>query len=413
MNVVGGMDTWHKVEWKKAESEGDKMKEVKRSHTHTALDQHPGMLVRQKYPLNVGAPLELNRQAFVTPQSCFFVRNHGSVPHVDVRRYRLAITGRVRVPFAFSLDELRNHFPPSTLMATLQCAGHRRDELAALKPIAGEIPWGAETIGNAVWRGVALREVLLAAGVEPEVRHVAFLGLDAIHERGEHFEFGGSIPIEKAMSAEVLLAYEMNGEPLPPCHGFPLRVLAPGYIGARSVKWLASIVLQEELSTNYYQARAYKLFPPHIQADSADWTQGQMLGALPLNSVIFRPCEGELLKAGPILIQGYAVAGEGHSIERVELSSDGGATWTGATLLEQPQPWTWCFWEVTLPLDSGTHQLIARAWDSAGGTQPAEVRQVWNWKGYVNNAWHRVNVVVHQASAPASNSSERTTSYTR
>jgi len=371
------------------------MKEVKRSHTYIALDLHPEMLVRQEHPLNVGAPLELSRQAFVTPQDCFFVRNHGVVPHVNVHRYRLAITGRGRAPLALSLDELRTHFPPSTLMATLQCAGHRRDELAALKPIPGEIPWGAETIGNAVWRGVALREVLLAADVEPGVRHVAFLGLDAIHNGGEHFAFGGSIPIEKAMSAEVLLAYEMNGEALPPSHGFPLRALVPGYIGARSVKWLASIALQEEPSTNYYQTRAYKLFPPHVQAESADWTQGQMLGALPLNSVISHPCEGELLKAGPICIQGYATASEGHYIERVEVSSDGGATWADATLLEQPQPWTWCFWEVTLPLDSGAHELIVRAWDTAGGTQPADVRQVWNCKGYLNNAWHRVNVVIH------------------
>jgi sulfite oxidase len=389
------------------------MKEVKRLHKHNALDLHPGMLVRQEHPLNVGAPLELNRHAFVTPQDCFFVRNHGVVPRVNMHRYRLSLTGRVQVPLALSLDELRNHFPPSTLMATMQCAGHRRDELAVLKPIPEEIPWGAETIGNAVWRGVALREVLLMAGVEPEVRHVAFLGLDAIHLGGEQMEFGGSIPIEKAMSAEVLLAYEMNGEPLPPCHGFPLRVLVPGYIGARSVKWLASIVLQEEPSTNYYQAHAYKLFPPNIQAESADWTQGKMLGALPLNSVISRPIEGEILKTGPFCIQGYAIARDSHVIERVEVSSDGGATWADATLLEQPQPWTWCFWEVTLPLDSGKRQLIVRAWDSAGGTQPPDVRQVWNWKGYVNNAWHRVNVVVHQGSVPESNSSEPTTRFTR
>jgi sulfite oxidase len=367
----------------------------KGSRKNTSLDQHPGMLVRQTSPLNIGAPLGLIRQAFITPQECFFVRNHGAVPHVNVHRYRLSVTGQVQVPLALSLDELRAHFPASTMMATLQCAGYRRDELAAVHPIPGEIPWGAETIGNAVWRGVALREVLLAAGVRPEVRHVAFLGLDTIHKGRERFVFGGSIPIEKAMGLEVLLAYEMNGHSLPPRHGFPLRVLVPGYIGARSVKWLASIFLQDAPSTNYYQARAYKLFPPHMQAESADWTQGQMLGALPLNAVIFRPCEGELLQAGPICIQGYAVAGEGHTIERVELSSDGGATWTQATLLKQPQPWTWCFWEVTMPLGPGAHQLIVRAWDSAACTQPEDVRQVWNWKGYVNNAWHRINVVIH------------------
>jgi sulfite oxidase len=160
------------------------------------------------------------------------------------------------------------------------------------------------------------------------------------------------------------------------------------------VKWLASIVLQDAPSTNYYQAHAYKVPPSPMQAENADWTQGQMLGPLPLNSVIFRPCAGELLKAGPVGIQGYASASEGHHIERVELSSDGGATWTHATLREQPQPWTWCFWGVTVPLGTGAHELIVRAWDSAGCTQPEEVRQVWNWKGYVNNAWHRVNVVV-------------------
>jgi len=353
------------------------------------------MRVHQTDPLNVGAPVEVIRQTFVTPQEYFFVRNHGTLPKVDVDRYHLIVTGRVQVPLELSLDELRTRFPASSVMATLQCAGHRRDELAAVRPIPGEIPWGAETIGNALWRGVPLREVLLAAGVGSEVRHVAFLGLDSISKGGEHFGFGGSIPLEKAMSGEVLLAYEMNGQPLPPHHGFPLRVLVPGYIGARSVKWLTSIVLQDTPSTNYYQARAYKLFPPHIQAEWADWTQGQMLGALPLNSVIFRPYEGELLKAGQICIQGYAVAGEGEQIEQVELSSDGGATWTNATFLEQPQPWTWCFWKVMMPLGPGAHQLIVRAWDSAGNTQPEDVRQVWNWKGYLNNAWHRVNVVVH------------------
>lgn len=370
------------------------MEADKESREHTCLDQHPGMRVHQTDPLNVGAPLEIIRQAFVTPQNCFFVRNHGAVPQVDIHRYRLLVTGRVQAPLELSLNELRAHFPVSTVMATLQCAGHRRDELAAVRPIPGEIPWGAETIGNAVWRGVALREVLQAAGVGPDVRHAAFLGLDTTHQGGEQFAFGGSIPIEKAMSAEVLLAYEMNGRSLPPQHGFPLRVLVPGYIGARSVKWLASIVLQGAPSTNYYQAHAYKVVPSALQAENADWTQGQMLGPLPLNSVIFRPTEGELLKAGPVSIQGYASASEGHRIERVELSSDGGATWTWATLREHPQPWTWCFWEATVPLSPGAHELIVRAWDSAGCTQPADVRQVWNWKGYLNNAWHRVTVVV-------------------
>ena len=118
------------------------MKSDKRPREHTSLDQHPGMRVHQTHPLNVGTPLELIRQSFVTPQDCFFVRNHGPVPHVDVHRYRLSVTGQVEVPLTLTLDELRARFPASTVMATLQCAGHRREELAAVQPILGEIPWG-------------------------------------------------------------------------------------------------------------------------------------------------------------------------------------------------------------------------------------------------------------------------------
>jgi len=356
--------------------------------------QHPGMHVYQCYPLNVGAPLELIRQEFVTPEERFFVRSHGVVPHLHARSYRLTVTGQVQASLKLSLDDLRKRFPASTVMATLQCAGHRRDELAAVGSIPGEIIWGAETIGNAVWRGVALREVLQVAGVGPEVHHVAFVGLDTIHKGREHFPFGGSIPIEKAMSSDVLLAYEMNGRPLTPRHGFPLRVIVPGYIGARNVKWLASIILQEVPSSNYYQERAYKRFPPEVQARSADWTKGQMLGPLPLNSVIFRPTEGEVLQAGSISVQGYAIASEGEHIERVEVSDDGGTTWITARLQESSQPGVWSFWEATMPLDPGVHQLVVRAGDSSGSTQPEDIRQVWNWKGYLNNAWHRVNIVV-------------------
>src|SRR5260370_13778860 len=144
------------------------MEAGKGSGKHTCLDQYPGMRLHQTEPLNVGAPLEVIRQAFVTPQDCFFVRNHGAMPHVDRHRYRLSVTGRVQVPLALSLDELRAHFPASTIMATLQCAGHRRDELAAFRPIPREIPSGSETIGNAAWSDVALREVLQSARVVPE-----------------------------------------------------------------------------------------------------------------------------------------------------------------------------------------------------------------------------------------------------
>ncbi len=359
-------------------------------------DKDPAMIVYQKHPWNIGAPPACVRQTFLTPQERFFVRNHSGVPEVDLQRYRLSVTGMVQFPLDLSLDELRATFPVSTVIATLQCAGHRRKELAALQPIPGEIPWGADAMSTAIWRGVPLREVLLAAGMVAGARHVAFLGLDTIERGGEPFGFGGSIPIEKAMSAETLLAYEMNGEPLPLLHGFPLRVMVPGYIGARSVKWVTNIHVQAHPSTNYFQAHAYKLFPAHVQAEQADWATAQMLGELPLNAVICHPQEGERLAAGPTRIEGYAITGAGDHIERVELSVDEGATWTPATLLEQSSPWTWRFWEVTLTLPAGTYQIAVRAWDSAGRTQPKDARQIWNWKGYLNNAWHRVKISIQE-----------------
>lgn len=358
--------------------------------------KHPGLLVRQEEPLNLGTPAHIARQSFITPQAHFFVRNHGTVPQVNPYTYRLSVTGLVQLPLTLSLAQLRAEFSASTLVAALQCAGNRRSELAALRPIPGEILWGAEAIGNAVWCGVPLREILLAAGIEEEARHIAFTGLDEVQKGGERFGFGGSIPLHKALQAEVLLAYEMNGEPLQPLHGFPLRVVVPGYIGARSVKWLANINVQEQPSSNYFQQKAYKLFPPDVQAEFADWEQGKMLGDLPLNSVISYPRDGEILPEGPFTIAGYAIAGEGREVELVELSVDNGATWINASLFAGSQPWTWCFWRASINLDPGVHQIIVRAWDSSGRTQPRDIARVWNWKGYLNHAWHRVRITVHR-----------------
>jgi sulfite oxidase len=364
------------------------------SEKESALQKDSALIVYEEHPLNVGTPTACARQTFLTPKERFFVRNHSSVPEVDLQSYRLSVTGMVESSLDLSLDELRAMFPEAEVPATLQCAGHRRRELAALQPIAGEIPWGADAISTATWRGVSLREVLLAAGIVPGARHVSFLGLDTMEQGAEPSGFGGSIPIEKALSAETLLAYEMNGEPLPPLHGFPLRVIVPGYIGARSVKWVTNIHVQAHPSTNYFQAHAYKLFPPHVQAEQVDWATGQMLGELPLNAVICHPQEGERLAAGPIRVEGYAITGtEGH-IERVELSVDEGATWTSVTLLKPSPPWTWRFWEATLTLPAGTYQLAVRAWDSAGRTEPQDISQVWNWKGYLNHAWQRVTVEI-------------------
>jgi sulfite oxidase len=356
--------------------------------------KHPDFLVRVEHPFNGGAPPALAVQNVITPNDLFFVRSHADVPQVDPLAYRLTIDGLVRQPLTLTLDDL-HQFSRRTLVAALQCAGNRRVEMEQVAPIPDEIIWGIEAVSNAEWSGVSLGDVLRAAGVDERAGglQVAFEGLDQNEKDGERFPFGGSIPVDKALRPEVLLADTMNGAPLPLAHGFPLRVVVPGYIGARSVKWVTRITVQAQPSDNYYQARAYKLFPSDVHKDSVDWAQGMMLGELPVNALIVQPEDGAVLRAGEIVVRGHALTG-GRQVERVDLSCDGGTTWRQAAFLSDSTPWGWRLWEARLLLTPGQHLLMVRAWDSAAQTQPERVDTIWNFKGYMNNAVHRIQVNV-------------------
>lgn len=354
------------------------------------LGKHPSFVIHEDAAFNGGSPLDLLVQGNVTPKELFFVRNHGTIPSINDKAFRLKINGWVVSPLELSLDDLKSQFSYRTLTATLQCAGNRRRELADAAPIDDQLSWGCEAIGNAVWGGVSLAEVLAVAGVKPEARHVAFSGLDTVQH--EDAPYGSSIPIEKALRPEVILAYEMNGEPLPQLHGYPLRVITAGYIGARSVKWLQEIRLQEQPSDNYFQAVAYKLFPPQTTPETVQYETGLMLGELSVNAVICTPGEDAALKAGKIQVKGYAMAGGERSVWRVEVSADGGQTWQCAEFLSEDTPWAWRLWCTELNLPAGEHEIVVRAWDTAANTQPESVAAVWNFKGYMNNAWHRVKL---------------------
>ena len=350
------------------------------------------IIVRETNPFNAGPTPQQMSESDITPNDLFFVRNHGDTPQVDPDTFLLTIKGLVAQERSFSLAELRT-LPAHTLVATLQCAGNRRRELVELAPVPDELEWDMEAISTARWRGVRLRDVLALVGVGKSARHVAFLGCDEIEKKGNLIHFGGSIPLEKALDPDTLLAYEMNDEPLPPLHGYPLRTLVPGYIGARSVKWVTQITLQAEPSDNYYQSHAYQLFPSDTQPETADWTKGLMLGELPLNCVITMPVLGEKLPAGGVTVRGHALA-VGRELARVDVSADGGKTWQVATLQGTSHRWGWRWWECRFLLSVGEHELVARAWDNAANTQPERVETVWNFKGYMNNAWHRVRVSV-------------------
>jgi sulfite oxidase len=260
--------------------------------------------------------------------------------------------------------------------ATIVCAGNRRAELAAARPIPGETAWGAGAIGNAVWTGVRLRDVLERAGVGGNAAHVAFQAYDRTPEAPH---FGASIPLAKALAPEVLLAHSMNGGRLPGEHGAPLRVVVPGYIGARSVKWIARATVQEQPSTNYFQARAYRLLPS--ESDES----GFPLGELAVNSMLCR----SHVSGSTAHVEGCAFTGGGRTIERVEVSVDRGATWTTATFTTPADRWSWRFWKADVQLAPGRNEAAVRAWDSAANTQPEDPAKLWNPKGYVCNAWHR------------------------
>jgi sulfite oxidase len=348
------------------------------------------MIVHCQEPFNAESPRSALTGDDLTRLDSFYVRNHGPVPDAGDTDWRVRVDGLVQTELELTVAELAARFEPREIVATLQCAGNRRAGLMAVRDIPGEAPWGPGATGTARWRGVRLGDLLEAAGLRQAAAHIEFEGADVSPEASPPQRFGGSIPRHKALAPEVLLAWEMNGAALPSIHGGPLRVVVPGYIGARSVKWLRRICVRERPSDNFFYARAYRLAPP--DADPADVDAAVPLGAIAVNSEILEPEPGGVVDAGAVQVRGYAFAGDDRRIVRVDISQDGGTHWTQAELLDEPSPWSVRRWRAELILTPGEHQLVARAWDSAAATQPEHPATVWNPKGYVNNAWSRVTV---------------------
>ncbi|HEX2910730.1 MAG TPA: sulfite oxidase [Chloroflexia bacterium] len=355
--------------------------------------------IKSHEPLNAGTPINTLGRHFVTPAEQFFIRSHSNVPIVDPSSYRLTLDGLVNLSISLTMDDLRARFASREVTATLQCAGNRRAELHAIKPINGEVQWGIDAISTGVWTGVRLADVLKDAGVQSGAAHVLFDGLDTVEREGRYFGFGGSIPLEKALHTEVLLAYALNGQPLTAEHGFPLRVVVPGYIGARSVKWLKHICVDTQPSGNFFQTKAYKLFPPEVSTIEADWSKGQTLGGLRVNSVITSPVAGAFLEANrPFTVEGYAIGSENAVVNEVELSLDEGKTWHQVELLSPSlQTGVWQLWKAELNLPPGSYTMIVRATDSARESQPTDPFSIWNFKGYMNNACPKLQINVKMA----------------
>ena len=347
------------------------------------------MVVHHEEPFNAETSHAALAEGPVTATDAFYVRGHAGVPEIDPDAWRLHVHGLVERELDLSLATLREAFAEREVTATLQCAGNRRAGLIAIRELPGEEPWGPGATGTAAWRGVALSEVLALAGPLHEATYVGFEGADLCSEAKPAQRFGGSIPFDKACRPEVLLAWGMNGEPLPLIHGAPLRVVVPGYIGARSIKWLQRIEIRSRPWEGYFQHVAYRLLPADGRPGPG---AGIPLGLVALNSDVLSPVDGETVAAGPVEVRGYAFAGGERHVARVDVSIDSGASWSQAELLEDLGPWAWRQWRTTVHLAPGEHEILVRAWDSSAATQPEENATLWNPKGYVNNARPHIHV---------------------
>jgi sulfite oxidase len=361
-----------------------------------ALGKRADMIVHIADPYNAEPPRRALAGTRLTPLDAFYVRNHGPVPAVDPAAYRRRLHGLVERPRELSLSELRDRFPQRQMAATLQCAGNRRAALQEVAEIPGESPWGPGATGTAEWTGVPLAAVLRDAGLAADARYVEMIGADVSPEAQPPQPFGASISRRKALDGEVLLAWAMNGEPLPPVHGAPLRVVVPGYIGARSVKWLTRINARQTPSENFFQAKTYRLLTPDDDPDAGLRGAGVALGAVAVNADFVSPDDRSHVTAGELAVEGYAFAGDDRHIVRVDVSSDGGHHWCQAELLDAPSRWAWRRWRTVMSVVPGSAEIVARAWDSAAATQPEDPAQLWNPKGYANNSWARLRLTVRR-----------------
>ncbi len=328
--------------------------------------------------------------SYLTPNHLFFVRSHfGPPPAEDVAEttWRLRVGGLVERPIELTLSQLRR-MEPVTITAVVQCSGNGR---AFHRPKVPGVQWERGAVGNAQWTGVRLRDLLAKAGLAPQARHVQFQGADRPVAASVP-QFIRSIPIEKTMHPDTILAYEMNGERLPLLHGAPLRVVTPGWMADACVKWLTDITVRADEAPGYYMQTAYRMPVNAVAPGESANGPTRPVEAMVVKSLIALPREGETVKVGPVAIQGIAWGGEA-KVEKVEVSTNEGHTWESARLVGEHRPYAWRQWRFDWTAKStGTFSILCRATDAHGDVQPAA--SPWNPSGFLWNGWDRVTVTV-------------------
>ncbi|CAF1105414.1 unnamed protein product [Adineta ricciae] len=370
--------------------------------------------IRSEKPFNAETKPTVLVSSFLTPIEKFYVRNHMHVPFVNINEFKLEI-GDGTSAYTLSYDDLKDKYQSHTVTSALQCAGNRRAAMNndAQGSVQGT-PWYVGAIGNARWTGVKLRDVLESFGLLNEGRHVQFVGLDC--DTSQRC-YGASIPMEKALSDDVLIAYEMNDETLTSDHGYPLRIVVPGTVGARSVKWVNRIIVSNEESDSHWQKADYKVLPPSIkQPQQVDYDRVPAIQESNVQSAICYPAStedgnkvkilsvkptGEDTKNQTLSIKGYAVGGGGRQVQNVQISLDHGKTWLQADLEQLAQPymraWAWTLWSTHIPLKdlpSEPFDIVCRAMDIHSNSQPDSPLGIWNVRGVMNNSWHKITLKI-------------------
>ncbi|RAL03874.1 sulfite oxidase [Aspergillus ibericus CBS 121593] len=406
--VLTGEDfkQWH-------EALGGELASVAEDSWRTVLrEKHPDMLHLLQFPYNGEPPKRLVTSKVITPNPLHFVRNHGGIPLIDKEKWSLALDGLVKHPKNYTLEDLQDEtrFPRIEKTVTIQCSGTRRIEQISLYGGQGDevpqAPWAEGAIGTARYVGISLKKVIKdCGGLVAPAKHLELYGAETYIKDLEAMNYVVSVPWSKVKANEVILAWEMNGEPLPKIHGYPLRVVVLGYIGARSVKWLYRIKAIENPSRAPVQSREYLYFNQQIGKYNQKPTEGIQIQEMPVSSAIMSPWTKQVIvHEGTIRCKGWAYSGGGRWPERVELSADGGFSWYAVPQekLSKKGRWTWRTWEMELPCDvEGWIEIVCRCWDNSLNTQPLNVRAAWNWGLHVTSSAHRISVYSVNKKHPA------------
>ena len=347
------------------------------------------MIVHNDRPEDLETPVNYFDQ-WLTPNDVFFVRQHIPRPAVREADYQLTIGGRTSREIKLSLKELRG-LPQYTVPAVLECTGNGR---GFYQPRVPGVQWGRGAVGNAEWAGPRLVDVLKQAGADLQASYVTANGVDVGLAKTP--DFIRSLPMRKAIDPNTLLALKMNGEPLPDLHGFPLRLIVPGWDGTSWVKWVNSLSVESEPDHGFYMNPAYRYpkhpGPPGQPVNPADL---EVIEGMPVKSYITGQLDGDKIPLAPTTLRGMAWAGE-ERITRVDVSTDGGSTWREAQLSSKALPYTWRLWTLEWqPAKPGYYTVMSRAADSAGRVQP--VVAPWNPSGYLFNAIDRIGLMVEGA----------------